>query len=56
MAKIVLGEFNAQVGKEAVDFPSWQSHSSQSHERQWIPDDTVCSNAEYAHTIDIPSA
>jgi hypothetical protein len=50
--KIVLGDFNVQVGKEAVRIPTIDNNGLHSlTERQLIPDDTVFSIAEYNHTI-----
>jgi hypothetical protein len=50
--KIVLGDFNAQVSKENVNFPTnGKIHSSQFH-RQWILA-TVCSMVEHDHRTDI---
>jgi hypothetical protein len=52
--KIALGDFSAQVGKEAVKFPTTDKYSlTQSHGRQWIPADVVCSIAEHNHGINI---
>ena len=47
--KIVLIDFNDQVGKENVNFPTNGKIQSSQFHRQWIPGDTVCSIAEHDH-------
>jgi hypothetical protein len=45
--KIVLGNFNAQVGKENVNFPTNGKIQSSQFHRQWILADPVCSIVEH---------
>ena len=52
--KIVLGNFNTQVGKEAVNFPTAGNYSLHSLTNNDGSQLIVCSIAEYDHRINIP--